>query len=285
MPTTRNAGLVPAFFGEYIYQQMIPEQWRLDDYHVSANLEVLEESMVPVPGQNYAYPFKRFMGWLGEPLDELKDEIDGLLDLFSVDRCPTNLLPYLAAHVGLQLNFDPSTLSISLPEASVRELIRNAVPSYKRKGTIPMIVSRVSDYLFKEIRDNGWTVSTIPNEDLDSLESPGARLLGTNDYIYNPTDSPPAGYFGNPPLEFVAHVYDVRVGNPLALHTSTDSEWHTLDTRDTGTSVYANFTVQIDTNGDVSSGAFPTDQRVVAILADSPTFMPSHTELILEWVG
>jgi phage tail-like protein len=65
-------------------------------------------------------------------LDELKDLIDRFPRIFDVDQCEERFLPYLAALVGMP--FDAT----ADPEAE-RRLIKEAVPIYRRKATIPAI--------------------------------------------------------------------------------------------------------------------------------------------------
>src|SRR5512145_803180 len=66
----------------------------------------------------------------GASLDELKELIDRFPLLFDVDRCEERWLPLLSALVGLP--FDPRR-----SPAENRRRIREAVPLYRRKGTIP----------------------------------------------------------------------------------------------------------------------------------------------------
>jgi phage tail-like protein len=74
----------------------------------------------------------------GASLDELKDLIDRFPLLFDVDRCEERWLPYLAQVVGLP--FDPRR-----SPAENRRRIREAVPLYRRKGTIPAIRRSLTD--------------------------------------------------------------------------------------------------------------------------------------------
>ena len=77
----------------------------------------------------------------GASLDELKDLIDRFPLLFDVDRCEECWLPLLAQLVGQP--FDPRR-----SPAENRRRIREAVPYYRRKGTIPAIR--------RELNDQGW---------------------------------------------------------------------------------------------------------------------------------
>ena len=77
----------------------------------------------------------------GVSLDQLKELIDRFPLLFDVDRCEERWLPYLAQIVGLP--FDP----LRSP-AENRWRIKEAVPLYRRKGTIPAI--------HRSLTDLGW---------------------------------------------------------------------------------------------------------------------------------
>ena len=65
-------------------------------------------------------------------LDDLKEKIDRFPEIFDVDRCEDRFLPYLSSLVGLP--FDGT----GNPTAQ-RRLIKEAVPIYRRKATIPAI--------------------------------------------------------------------------------------------------------------------------------------------------
>lgn len=65
-------------------------------------------------------------------LDELKELIDRLPDIFDIDRCDVRFIPLLAALVGY--SFDPTRD----PDAQRRE-IHEVIESYRRKGSIPAI--------------------------------------------------------------------------------------------------------------------------------------------------
>ena len=77
----------------------------------------------------------------GATLDQLKDLIDRFPQLFDVDRCEERFLPLLSSLVGLP--FDPRRSSLEN-----RQRIKEAVPLYRRKGTIPAIR--------RSLADQGW---------------------------------------------------------------------------------------------------------------------------------
>jgi len=65
-------------------------------------------------------------------LDEIKSLIDGLPDIWDVDRCDPRFLPLLSAIVGYR--FDPTRD----PDTQRRE-IQEVIEQYRRKGSIPAI--------------------------------------------------------------------------------------------------------------------------------------------------
>ncbi len=73
-----------------------------------------------------------FLAVPAEALDEIKNLIDALPDIWNVDACDPGFLPLLAAIVGYA--FDPTRD----PDTQRRE-IREVVEQYRRKGSIPAI--------------------------------------------------------------------------------------------------------------------------------------------------
>jgi len=65
-------------------------------------------------------------------LDELKELIERFPDIFDVDRCEPRYLPYLAHLVGRPYDGTIAT-------ETQRNIIKEAVPLYRRKATIPAI--------------------------------------------------------------------------------------------------------------------------------------------------
>ncbi len=88
-------------------------------------------------------------------LDELKDLIDRLPDIFDIDRCDVRFIPLLSAVVGY--SFDPTRD----PDTQRRE-IREAIESYRRKGSIPAIE--------RSLTNIGWAGKT------DETFRPALRL-------------------------------------------------------------------------------------------------------------
>ena len=84
---------------------------------------------------------KTFLQLVAEVLDELKGAMDAFPDIFAVERCNERFLPLLASLVGC-----PSKRSF--PIETQRRLIREAVESYRRKGTLPV--------LMQELSNSGW---------------------------------------------------------------------------------------------------------------------------------
>lgn len=75
-------------------------------------------------------------------LDELKELIDRLPSIFDIDNCDVRFIPLLAAIVGHQ--FDPTRD----PDVKRRE-IREAIESYRRKGSIPAIERSLANLEWK----------------------------------------------------------------------------------------------------------------------------------------
>lgn len=71
-------------------------------------------------------------------LDELKELMDRLPEIFDVDRCESRWLPYLGELVGHR--FDPRGNA-----TRQRRLIREAIEIYRRKGSLPAIERVLAD--------------------------------------------------------------------------------------------------------------------------------------------
>ena len=80
-----------------------------------------------------------FLGIPAAALDELKEHIDRFPDLFDVDRVEARFLPLLGEIVGHR--FDP----LSDADTQRRE-IREAIETYRRKGTLPAIGRALADH-------------------------------------------------------------------------------------------------------------------------------------------
>lgn len=72
---------------------------------------------------------QRFLQIFSYEFWQMKYSIDGQLDLFNVNTCPLEFLPYLGYLVGVDFNYD-------LPEQYARQEIASAIPFYKVKGTV-----------------------------------------------------------------------------------------------------------------------------------------------------
>lgn len=92
---------------------------------------------------------ERFLSLFDAELDELKEEIDDIVNLVDVDNCPVELLPYLGALVGL----DTSEL-YGVPTEDYREQVKWAVRVWKNKGSLAGILyfCRVALGLPTEVR-------------------------------------------------------------------------------------------------------------------------------------
>ena len=75
-------------------------------------------------------------------LDELKEHIDRLPELFDVDRCETRFLPLLGEVVGHRFDRQADA-------ETQRRDIREAIEIYRRKGTLPAIG--------RALTDHGWS--------------------------------------------------------------------------------------------------------------------------------
>ena len=78
-------------------------------------------------GQELAAPFSRFLQAVSYSLFDTNNDVSKLKSLYDIERCPDELLPYLADLIGWQVYG-------SNPE-SWRRQIRGAVGLYKKKGT------------------------------------------------------------------------------------------------------------------------------------------------------
>jgi len=126
--------------------QLMPGQLHADDSE--SNQIALEAE----PDQNADYEIRklhedrlidmgelqRFLKIFSLYFDEIKGLIDFMPTLFDVDNTDPDFLPLIAELVGVKFNRE-----ISIPRQ--RAEIRNAIFSYKRKGTIPGIESFVSN--------------------------------------------------------------------------------------------------------------------------------------------
>lgn len=75
---------------------------------------------------------RRYLGTLGDSVDNVLDDTVNLLELIDVEKIPTRLLPYY----GRLFGFDYDT---SVPEDFQRKFLANIVDIYKRKGTKAVI--------------------------------------------------------------------------------------------------------------------------------------------------
>ncbi len=86
-------------------------------------------------GENGIVPkgqLQRLLKLISFPLDEIKGKIDAIVTMIDVDKTDADILPLMAAFVGLDFNYD-------VPIQTQREEIKAAIPGYRIKGTIPAI--------------------------------------------------------------------------------------------------------------------------------------------------
>ncbi|MDH7602759.1 MAG: phage tail protein [Armatimonadota bacterium] len=82
--------------------------------------------------QDASGDLQAFLRIPAESLDEFKELIDRLPDIFDIDRCDVRFIPLLASITGY--SFDPTRD----PDTQRRE-IHEVIESYRRKGSIPAI--------------------------------------------------------------------------------------------------------------------------------------------------
>jgi phage tail-like protein len=82
-----------------------------------------------------------FLRVIGPSFDAIKLRIDQLPDFIDPDRCPADYLPYLGSIVG----FEPPE---SMAEGRERKLLKLAIETYRRNGTMPSLGFdlRVADF-------------------------------------------------------------------------------------------------------------------------------------------
>jgi len=78
-------------------------------------------------GQELAAPFSRFMQGASYSFFDTNDDVSKLSNIYNIEKCPDNLLPYLADLIGWRLYGSSPT--------SWRRQIRGATSLYKQKGT------------------------------------------------------------------------------------------------------------------------------------------------------
>jgi phage tail-like protein len=118
-------------------------------------------------------------------LDELKDSVDAFVEIFNIDECEAQYLPYIAQYLGYDLNQ-------SDPINSQRRQLKNAVGWYKVKGTqesftimfyglgykIKLFELWTQDYLSFVTQLPGSPVipvaDNVPPDDIRLLENGGA---------------------------------------------------------------------------------------------------------------
>ena len=81
---------------------------------------------------------RSFLNVTAPTLDELKELIDRFPRIFDVDVCEERWLPYLANLVGMPFDGTADPMA-------QRRLIKEAVPIYRRKATIPAIRRSLTD--------------------------------------------------------------------------------------------------------------------------------------------
>ena len=158
-------------FGEYLYNRL-PKVYRDYDVEIERlNVETQKKETFKTL-KEYLYSFA--LGGF-QPLLEDLEAIISLVDPF---KCPSEFLPYLLRHFGLDYIDD-------IPEKFQRRLVQNVVTLYEKKGTIPAVA-----FLAKEL--SGFGVNIEEKSDgsiefalikLNAYEDEDAELLLAQDVI------------------------------------------------------------------------------------------------------
>ena len=158
-------------FGDYLYNRL-PKVYRDYDVEIERfNVETQKKETFKTL-KEYLYSFA--LGGF-QPLLEDLEAIISLVDPF---KCPSEFLPYLLQHFGLDYMDD-------IPEKFQRKLVQNVVTLYEKKGTIPAVA-----FLAKEL--SGFDVKIEEKSDgsiefalikLNAYEDEDAELLLAQDVI------------------------------------------------------------------------------------------------------
>lgn len=158
-------------FGEYLYNRL-PKVYRDYDVEIERlNVETQKKETFKTL-QEYLYSFA-----LGG-FQPLLEDLEAIINLVDPFKCPSEFLPYLLRHFGLDYIDD-------IPEKFQRRLVQNVVTLYKKKGTIPAVA-----FLAKEL--SGFDVKIEEKSDgsiefalikLNAYEDEDAELLLAQDVI------------------------------------------------------------------------------------------------------
>lgn len=158
-------------FGEYLYNRL-PKVYRDYDVEIERlNVETQKKETFKTL-QEYLYSFA-----LGG-FQPLLEDLEAIINLVDPFKCPSEFLPYLLRHFGLDYIDD-------IPEKFQRRLVQNVVTLYKKKGTVPAVA-----FLAKEL--SGFDVKIEEKSDgsiefalikLNAYEDEDAELLLAQDVI------------------------------------------------------------------------------------------------------
>lgn len=158
-------------FGEYLYNRL-PKVYRDYDVEIERlNVETQKKETFKTL-KEYLYSFA-----LGG-FQPLLEDLEAIINLVDPFKCPSQFLPYLLRHFGLDYIDD-------IPEKFQRRLVQNVVTLYKKKGTIPAVA-----FLAKEL--SGFDVKIEEKSDgsiefalikLNAYEDEDAELLLAQDVI------------------------------------------------------------------------------------------------------
>lgn len=158
-------------FGDYLYNRL-PKVYRDYDVEIERfNVETQKKETFKTL-KEYLYSFA-----LGG-FQPLLEDLEAIINLVDPFKCPSQFLPYLLRHFGLDYIDD-------IPEKFQRRLVQNVVTLYKKKGTIPAVA-----FLAKEL--SGFGVNIEEKSDgsiefalikLNAYENEDAELLLAQDVI------------------------------------------------------------------------------------------------------
>lgn len=141
------------------------------------------------------YPLKRFIDVLvSGGIQNLEEKILFFTDLFDVDKCPSEYLPYLASFLGFEFPHD-------LDLRSQRKFLKYIPQFYKIKGTKKALEFIIRELLSVDVEiinidgvNRSFDVSCIPNSEDPTLEQKQSKVVQLVE-SYKPANSTASVYF------------------------------------------------------------------------------------------
>lgn len=153
-------------FTKYLYESL-PAIYRLEDAHQSFTL-------------------KKYLEVLGDYLNFVCNETEGILGLYDVDKMPVNFLKRYASLFDFPLYDD-------MPEDVQRKLLGNLVPILKRKGT-----KEVIEFVAREVTGCDASVTEGDSRVFMTWSDPLKLPIGYNVPVtFEPTQGVPYKYCGS----------------------------------------------------------------------------------------